>query len=432
MNTNSIFRMSELALVIGCVSVTGCASEPKADPIVSNGSVHEVRSSLARSTVDVPDEIFSGLRRGNTAFALDLLNAVADSSTGAGQNLIYSPNSISTALAMLHGGARGETATEIKDALRLEMEAAQIYPAFNTLDRRIKAANTEDAFVETSNALWVDRSFEPAPPYVDLLGTQFGAPLYLADFANAPEDSRLAINALVAEHTHDRIPELFDEGTISSDSRLVLTNAVYLDAKWENKFPEASHGEFVLEDGSTVTGDVMTGEIAASFADTEDLLSVAIPYKGDDLEFVALMPRTGTLREFERSLTSESLEAVFASLEASSGTVSLPKFETDTSIDLNDTLQSLGIHSAFGDGEVDLSGLGAAAQSFVVSKVVHKANISVFEGGTIASAATGVNVEDTSVPFLAAQLDHPFLYLIRSKGTGAILFIGHVVNPWAS
>jgi serpin B len=360
--------------------------------------------------------------------------------TAGNANLVFSPASISIALAMTYAGAAGTTASEMATALHFSLPPERLHPAFDALDLALttrgegkKGADGGPMRVDVVNAAWAERTFTFLPTYLDILATSYGAGINLLDFINAADASRRTINDWVASQTNDKIKDLLPEGSVDSMTRLVLTNAVYLNAAWKTPFdPTDSYdgGSFTLLDNTTVTTRMMSVELAnVPAVKGTGFVAAALPYDDERLSFLLVVPDTGTFTEFEAALDQTKLDGIVASLTPQQVFASMPSFKIETGQQLARLLQGLGMTTAFTPGVADFSGMDGGLDLYI-SDVIHKAYISVAEKGTEAAAATGVVIKTVSMPGgLYVTANRPFLYFLRDEPTGAILFMGRVLNP---
>jgi serpin B len=372
----------------------------------------------------------------NEAFALDAYHKMA----AANANLVFSPASISIALAMTYAGAAGTTASEMAAALHFSLPPERLHPAFDALDLALASrgegklgADGGPMRVDVVNAAWAERTFTFLPTYLDILATSYGAGINLLDFINAADPSRRTINAWVASQTNDKIQDLLPEGSVDSMTRLVLTNAVYLNAAWKTPFdPHDSYdgGSFTLLDNTTVTARMMNADLGGIPAvQGAGFVAASLPYDDERLSFLLVVPDAGTFTDFETALDQAKLDAIVASLTPQAVILSMPPFKIETGQALASLLQGLGMTSAFTPGVADFSGMDGANDLYIAA-VIHKAYIAVAEKGTEAAAATGVVMGVTSAPMgLYVTANRPFLFFLRDEPTGAILFMGRVLNP---
>ena len=377
------------------------------------------------------------LVEGNSAFAFDLYQELR----GAEGNLFYSPYSISLALAMTYGGAHGETEEQMADALRFSLPQNQLHPAFNALalelDSRGEGAEGRDGEgfrLNIVNAIWGQLDYEFLAEFLDLLAVNYGAGLRVLDFIGATEESRVTINDWVSDQTEGRIENLIPAGLISPLTRLVLTNAIYFNAAWEYPFEEdmTEDGIFYRLDGGEVTVPMMRQTESFGYAEGDGYQAVELPYDGgEELSMVILLPASGRFEAFEEALDAPQVDVIIESLEHRQVSLTMPKFEFDSSFSLRDTLSAMGMPVAF-SMSADFSGMTVDPELFI-AEVVHKAFVSVDEAGTEAAAATAVVMVPISMPPEPAEvtIDRPFIFLIRDIETGAILFVGRTLDPSA-
>ena len=401
-----------------------------------------VRSDKRRDdSPDATTEEVEELVDGNSAFAFDLYHALRETSDG---NLFYSPYSISLALAMTYGGARGETERQMADTLHYLLPQERLHTSFNSLDLELASmADTQeeesDAFtLNTVNAVWGQHDYEFLAPFLDVLAENYGAGVRPVDFVGSPEESRVRINDWVAELTEDRVKDLIPEDTITRSVRLVLTNAIYFNARWFNTFAKnlTSLSPFHLLDGSEVDVPMMMTADAERFgyANGDGYQAVELPYKGRDMWMTILLPDAGTFREFEESMDADLVTGILGDIEREYVELTMPKFEFESEFRLRDTLEAMGMPNAFDEHTADFSGMDGRScpgVCLLISDAFHKAFISVDEEGTEAAAATGVVVvlESGRPTPKKVIVDRPFIFLIRDRATDAILFVGRVENP---
>ncbi len=368
---------------------------------------------------------------GNNRFALDIYRALS-SSSGAGENLLVSPFSISTALAMTYAGARGETAAQMESVLHFDQPPESLHPAYGELLRDLKGSR--DGYqLNVANRLFGQDSYPFKTEFLDLVADDYAAPLEELDFYTAAEAARVHINEWVEGETNQRIKNLLPQGTVTRDTRLVLTNAIHFDGQWKHQFREEATRDapFFRLDGEQETVSMMFQQESFSYAELEGFQMLEMPYAGDDLSMVVMLPESiDGLASLEQSLTPALLDESFAALRQRDVLVSLPKFTFDNSFQLRSVLAELGMTDAFGS-QADFTGIADANLS--ISDVVHKTFIDVNEEGTEAAAATGVVIGVTSVvwnpPPVEFRADRPFLFALRDTHSGSLLFLGRVTQP---
>lgn len=381
---------------------------------------------------------------GNTVFALHLYGSFSNDDG----NLLFSPYSISQALAMTYAGANGETATQMADTLHFTLDQSAVPAAFQTLNGDLVTRGTADAdpdrgypprSLQIANGLWGEQTFPFSPSFSDELAGAYGAGLQPADFQNDPEGVREEINQWVAEHTGDKIQDIVPEGAITQDSRLVLANAVYFYGGWLLTFNEDSteDGDFTLADGTTASVPFMHQQDHFLYAAGDGFQVIELPYAGSQLAFTVILPDDGQFNAVEQNLTPDFLVSALSQLSSRELVLGMPKFKFEYSASLADTLKALGMTDAFDANLADFSGMldASVSQPLAIGDVLHKAFIAVDENGTEAAAATTVMMAGAAAPTdppLDVTIDHPFIFLIRDTQTGTILFMGRVMDPSAS
>jgi serpin B len=392
-----------------------------------------------------PDRDMRLVAEGNNRFALQLYQRLHDDKS----NLFFSPYSISAALAMTCAGARGGTQEQMTRVLHFPvskevlekliadqtpMTQEQLAQVFGKTIKDLNARGGGDKYeLRVANALWGQKDYKFLPTFVGLVEKQYGGALRNVDFVAAAEQARQTINAWVAKQTNDKIKDLIGPGALDAMTRLVLTNAIYFKGNWASQFKkdQTQDQPFTLLDGTNVQVPMMNQQTRFGYGETDALQVLEMPYKGDELSMVILLPKkTDAIRELEQGLTGESFSKWLGAIRTRQVIVSVPKFKMTSRFSLAQVLQSMGMTDAFSD-KADFSGMTGSRDLFI-SAVVHQAYVDVNEEGTEAAAATGVTMRLTSVgpdttPVFRA--DHPFLFLIRDKTTGSILFLGRVMNP---
>ena len=385
-------------------------------------------STLPGSAEELPAHL-AGLARSNTAFALDLYGELK---SGEG-NLFFSPYSISTALAMTYGGARGNTAEEMARTLHLPMNSDRLHRAFSGLEERMGAIlETGDIDLCTANALWPQEGYPLREEYLSLVHRHYGASVTPLDFAGSTEAARRTINGWVERRTRNRIRGLIRRGDLDPATVLVLVNVIYFRGSWARRFDPSNtrEGPFTLEDGRNVDVEIMCQAGDFPYGESEEAQVLELPYAGNDLSLFVILPREGRrLSDIENALTERNLESWFSAPSEERIRVFLPKFRISWGTgDLAHPLISLGMRDAFLAGRADFSGMDGSRSLFIGS-VLHKAFIEVNEEGSEAAASTAVVLKKGRPDERIFRADHPFLFLIRENTTGSILFLGRLTDP---
>jgi serpin B len=391
----------------------------------------EEPKTVSRNDDADPDR--AALVRGNTTFGLNVYGRVRQ---GPG-NAFLSPFSLSTALAMAAAGARGETARQMDEVLHLPRAAERVGPAFASLIASVRPpAGAKPAYeLHTANALWGQQGYHFLPDYLATLRGPFAAAFEEVDFRGATESARRTINTWVEHQTAGKIQDLIGSGVLDARTRLVLTNAIYFKGHWQKPFrpAETQDDDFHVARGRSVRVPLMHQTSRFGYAEDDQVQVLELPYHGGDLVMVVLLPKERDgLAAVEAALSPESLAARLGRLESREVAVALPRFKLTAEFELSRTLAALGMTRAFSD-RADFSGMNGGSEPLQIAAVIHKAYVDVNEAGTEAAAATAVGIKTTMVlipkPPIPFRADHPFLFLIRDRGTGSILFLGCLTQP---
>ena len=418
-----------LALLTG---MTACQKAP-ATPALAQVAQSEKPRLITPQAANADLE---ALVAGNNAFALDLYQQLTQEKDG---NIFYSPFSVSLALAMTYAGARGETERQMAQTLHFNLPQDRLHPAFNSLDlyfaslgKGAQGSDNQGFRLHIVNALWGQKGFQFLQDFLDLLAQNYGAGIRLLNFSANPDAARVTINDWVSQQTEGKIKDLIPPGAIDALTRLVLTNAIYFNAAWAHPFDEnqTSPAPFYLLDGTQLSVPMMQTTTSLSTFTGEGYQGVAIPYDGNELEMVIIMPQAGKFEQIEKGLTDQWLSDQLAQREFHQVELHMPKFKVESDFSLVKSLSALGMPQAFSD-QADFSGMDGRRDLYI-GEVVHKAYVSVNEAGTEAAAATAVIMELTAAmpeTVTIIHLDHPFIYFVRDIQNGSILFAGRLVNP---
>jgi serpin B len=342
---------------------------------------------------------------------------------------------------MAYAGARGETKEQMEAALSFTLSQESLHPVFNALDLQLTQRSEQvpaelgTGFqLNIANSTWTQEDHQFREEYLDVLAENYGAGLHLVDFANAAEDARQSINNWVSKETEGKIKDIIPSGGIDSLTRLILANAIYFKASWENAFEKdaTQDGEFALLDGSQLQVPMMTYSHPKGFAYAKEsgFQAVELPYVGGQVSMLLLVPDIDRFGEFERSLSGGQIRSLVESFEYKNVLLTMPKFSFESQFSLANTLREMGMSMAFEPDQADFSGMDGYRNLFI-SDVIHKAFVDVNEEGTEAAAVTEIlaGSESLSGADVELTIDRPFIFLIRDIPTGTILFLGRVTNP---
>jgi len=372
----------------------------------------------------------------NNAFAADLYGVLR---SRAG-NLFFSPYSVSTALAMTRQGAAGETGAEIDrvfhwtdavDAGAHRALAAALVPG------PVKEGWGDDAKeipaygLHVANALWAQEGLAVEKPFAAILDRGFGAPLRRLDFRNT-KAARDVINRWVEKQTKDRIKDIVPEDMPTPDTLFALANAIWFKAAWQDPFRErwTKDAPFTTTSGDVYEVPLMHRTGGFPYTQDEVVQVVEMPYRGGRTSMVVVLPKKKDgLPAVEKTLTGGKIDGWIAALRGKDLSVRFPRFEITCPTDLTSTLPKMGMPAAFDGKKADFTGMTRERPLFI-GAVLHKAFVRVDEAGTEAAAATVVMMLKGKAPDpITFTADHPFLFLIRHRATGCILFVGRFESP---
>lgn len=360
-------------------------------------------------------------------FGFDLYGALRDT---ADDNLILSPLSVATALGMLLAGTVDEAADELVTGMHMtdsERAGAGLSKLAAALHAR---GETEGITVSIANRSFVQDGYPVREDFLAALARWYDDAMASLDFAADPEGARTAINHWVAERTNDLIEELLQPGMVDSLTRLMLVNAVYLLADWAEQFDEALTGDepFHLAGGSTVDVPMMHDTRTVPVSVGDGYRAVELAYAGDELAMLIVIP--DNLAAFEQDLEAGRIETITDNLAPREAALWLPKVETRSNVTLNDVLMAMGIERVFQPNGGWLTGI-ADDPTLYVSAVVHETYLRMDEEGTEAAAATAIGIRTTAMPPPPVEIraDRPYFIILRDRPTGAVLFMGRIVDP---
>jgi len=426
-------RLREAAVMVALAALAvpmtaGCGS---GEPSAAGEAGEDVAAKATQKDV-------IELADGAGQFAFDLYARLAGDA-----NLFFSPYSISTALAMTAAGARGNTELEMASVLRLQLAGVggvpsdagreRVAASFAALQEGLTASpETRGYELNIANSLWGQEGYPFREPYIKLVEKYFGGGFNSADFARDPEAERVRINRWVEGETREKIKDLIPPGGVDAITTLVLTNAVYFKGQWASRFDEKGTADSPFHgahDDATVP--MMYQKADFRYCETEDVQVLEMPYRGDEISMLVILPRPENLvnlRVIESRLSPQMLSMWLAQLREKELRVYMPRFEmTWGTEDISGQLASMGIGDAF-SARADFSGMSDARDLFI-GPVFHKAFVAVNEEGTEAAAATAVVMKRLAIEHETVfRADHPFVFVIRHNATGAVLFIGRVAD----
>ncbi|XP_061178772.1 serpin B6-like [Saccostrea echinata] len=363
--------------------------------------------------------------KANREFMLSLLKQLPSET-----NIFYSPFSISTALAMVHLGAGGETLKEMNQALHFG-KMDNIYSSFSTYLGFLSKA-TGNNTLNTANRIYQSMRFTAEESFLQSCAKYFNATVESVDFSQSEASSK-KINSWVSQKTENKIQDLIPASALSSQTLMVLVNAIYFKGIWNSPFETRHTKKMEFRNGKAkYMTDMMYQKEYFNFSHVSDLKFdiLELPYEGKTITMVILLPTAvDGLEAMEQSLTETVLKNALNNLSEQEVKVYLPKFKIESAFQLKSYLSALGMLSAFDPNRANFSGI-YKDQDVFMSEVFHKAFVDVNEEGTEAAAATGVVITLTSIRFPPEfRADHPFLFFIRDTVNDVILFAGRFYDP---
>ncbi len=361
---------------------------------------------------------------GQGQFGFDLYQAIRSTSG----NLVYSPYSISTVMAMAYEGAKGNTEKQMSKTLHFPFLKN---PAVNSSDLKISVSTSKEGDntfkLKVANSLWGQKSYGFRPEFLTTLNKSFDTELQLVDFQSdgGRQEASSAINQWVNQSTEGMIKKIVSQDSLTDDTRLILANAIYFKAEWAKKFvldPPDVEFKFTLLDGNTVTFPRMSVVERFGYTEGEGYQIVELPYKGNQMTMVIVLPEKGGFESIEKQFNAQFVEQVLSSLKPQMVDLYMPKFKYEAQLSLANTLSDLGMPDAFNYGQANFSGMDGTKELYI-SQVIHKAVIAVDETGTEAAAVTtiglvagcGGNVVRPPIPM---RVNRPFLFLRVGRYSG--------------
>lgn len=437
-----------LSLLMTLILTAGCSLLQSSE----NPDITYIKADINRAADPsvTHDEVVDEAQRSST-FGISFYQELTRSAGSSPKNIIFSPYSIRTALAMTYVGARGTTEEEMRNTLLYQLGQDKTHKVLNVLD--LYLTNPEGTLpdlpdqrghgdqsdfgdqiteLRTANSIWGCQGTSFSAPFLDILAREYGAGLRLMDFRSQPEKSRQIINQWVEEQTADKITDLLPPLSITPETRMVLTNAVYFKGAWAASFSRPkSYQPFHLSNSETVYVPVMLRTASSGFAKGDGWKAVDIAYKDGKFSMIIILPEDPSegLSDIEKKLSSEWYHSLQTRLKTEQVSLTMPVFEFTYEIGASELLADMGMPAAF-SSQADFSGMTTEA-ALAISEVQHKAFIRVDEKGTEAAAATGVIMVETSIPepTVTIIVNRPFLFFIRETETGTMLFAGRVTDP---
>jgi serpin B len=396
----------------------------------------------------------------NNRFAIDLYKKIATDPTK--NNIFFSPWSISTAMAMVYEGAKGQTATEIQDVFYYPTDDQVRRSSYASMINNMNLAGGKYK-LSVANSIWLQEDYPFLDSYKNTIREYYLGKVKNFDLAGDPQGASKEVNSWVSKNTNGKIKDIVSPGMFNEYSRAVLANAIYFKGKWVDQFDkdDTKPEDFTLKDGSKVTVDMMNlrdKDLSFNYYEGEGVQVLEMPYQGDKLSMIVILPtveitdnmkqrmeykmqryqegteepfKTMTMKELEANLTEEKISSWRENMKKNEVMIAMPKYSFETSYTLADHLKEMGMPLAFKWPGADFSGMDGTHELYI-QKVLHKAYIDVYEEGTEAAAATVIMMGTMAAmpaPPIEFRADHPFIFLIQETSTGNIMFMGRVNDP---
>lgn len=371
----------------------------------------------------------------NNQFAFDYYSKLINKEKG---NIFFSPFSISAAFIMTYEGAKGQTAEQIRSVFYLPVNIELIRTGYASFFNEINR-NNKKYELSSANALWAQKDYKFSKEYFNNIEKYYDGKATNLDFVNNPEGSASTINKWVENQTKNKIKNLIDPSVINKLTRLMLTNAVYFKGEWVKKFDkeDTKEEDFKISENDTVKTPMMRltdNDAVFNYGENNDLQILEMPYSGDDLSALFILPKNNDLSKLESTISNTNLLGWKKDMREQKVKIYIPRFKFETEYKMKEDLIDMGMATAF-TNSADFSGMTASGKDELkIDEAIHKAYIDVYEEGTEAAAATVIVMEEKSAPPKETKIpvfraDHPFIFVIQHKSTGNILFIGRVANP---
>ncbi len=364
----------------------------------------------------------------SNTFALEMYKQLASAD---GENLFFSPFSLSVAMGMTYSGANAETEKQIASVFGFSDNTKSFHQSMGKLQSDLVSRGSKGVEISIANQLWADKQYKFKWFYLWRVNRAYDAPIERMSFRTQPNESRLEINRWVESKTKNRIVDLLPDGSITDLTALVLTNAIYFKGQWDKKFLEENtkDDEFKTLEGKTVRATMMTMQDKLSVYEGDGLKMIELPYAGKQFSMLVVLPnKDESIKTLEKSLSLSDINRYADLLTERKVNLTLPKFKFEADYQLKPVLSSMGMPIAFSNA-ADFTRMTRIPE-LKIDQVYHKAFVEVSEEGTEAAAATAVVIVRKSVEIpVEFNANRPFMFLIRDNQSGTILFMGRVTNP---
>lgn len=359
----------------------------------------------------------------NNDFGFRLMSLLVEED--ADKNVFISSFSVAIALAMTYNGAQGKTKEAMAETLGLKGLSLQQVNEANAGFMSMQKSLDPKVQLAIANSIWVRDGIVPSPDFIRRIKVYYAGKVASLDFS----DSGAAdiINQWVAEKTYEKIRELVTPPIVSL-AELILINAIYFKGIWTNRFDKekTTESDFNLLDGSRKRHPMMSQSGNYEYYENDEFQAVSLPYGERRISLYVFLPKpTFSISDFQKALTIENWQQWMSEFDDMKGAIVLPRFKVEYGEDLLPGLMALGGKAIAG---IDFESMGAGP--LLISNVIHKTFVEVNEEGTEAAAATAVVMKRAmTYDRFSMVVDRPFFCAIRDNETGAVLFMGFVLDP---
>jgi serpin B len=379
------------------------------------------------STSIISAQDYHAIANGNNQFSLKLFQFLQKENPN--KNILFSPFSISSAMAMTYAGAKNETESQIKKVMNFNVNQNILHKNFKEL---FDLQNTSLGSIKflTANSFWIQKNLKVNESFIKTQKSYYNSEPKFVDFSNI-ESSRDEINQWVENKTEEKIKGLIQSNDIDKDTRLILINAIYFYADWQVGFKKTQtyDSQFSLTDGQERKTPFMHITNPYNYFSDEIIQAIELPYKNGQASMIIILPKVfNELNQFEKSFDSIYYKKIISNFHKDTVTIALPKFKSSSRFLLKNALSELGMPLVF-NSNANFSGI-MTTESIHIGEVVHQSTIEVSEEGTEATAATSVlTTRGVSLNSKNFNINHAFIYIIKENASGCILFIGKIVDP---
>jgi len=434
MKTNNLYLI--VLLIIVAIS---CKTPNESTSVQSNNSEktieNPVKENIEESQISKNTATNYSQTIAMTSFSFKIfkkLNALKQS-----ENISFSPVSLNIAMGMVYAGARNSTAEEISKVFGFASESDIFCTLFAEYQNYLNDLSKDTAIeFNLANKVYLENTYKITDDYRQIIYKYFGGAFKSVDFKNNYKIEEHAINSWVSDMTKDRIKNLLPEGTLNESTKMVLVNAIYIKTKWKYPFEKSSTQQklFYNSETSEPTDFMTQRTTGVKYTEYEGSQVLELPYTTPELSLIIILPKNSNSENLSSAIPNiDAYQEICKNLIYDDVYMEIPKFKTESTYQLAQVLQEMGVVSAFEGG--DFSGM-TETNDLKISKVIQKVFFEIDEKGSEAAAATAIVMVETSSAyepeiddFIEFIANKPFIYIIKENKYNTPLFIGQYVNP---